>query len=150
MCHCLWTAGTRGRGWLDDLMRTRMRTAVSQALMAERRRTIPDSVPKLRLHVRRGDPTQPTVLNPLSGDAFAGLEAARGEAGAASSSAAVQPLCRNLDTRRPWYQNQPGEGEGVVRMVFSDIGQVCLTDRCWRQDSCSSAAALPCAHARAC
>lgn len=88
-------------------------------VMTERRRQIPEGLQPLRLRVRRGDPSDP-AKSTLAGDAFEGL------AKAAADNTGPQVLCRNLDKKHPWYRDAPGEGEGVIRMVISDIAAAVL------------------------
>jgi hypothetical protein len=90
-------------------------------VMLERRRKIPETSQPLCIPVRRaavdGGPSQ---HGGLCQDLFDGLSKAR-EAGSGS-----QPLCRKLDKKNPWYRDAPGVGEGVIRMVISDVAAAVL------------------------
>ena len=112
-----------------------------KGLMSDRRRTIPEKSKPLCIRVRRapadsggsgagasatgadskaGAHQEPS---PLAQDLFDGLAK---EVQAGEASGMQQPLCRNLDKKNPWYKDAPGVGEGVVRMVLSDLANSLL------------------------
>eukprot|EP01043_Picozoa_sp_COSAG02_P015903 COSAG02_NODE_688_length_18473_cov_77.428105_4_plen_2693_part_00 len=109
-----------------------------KGLMSDRRRTISEKSKPLCIRVRRAPADSGTGTSaqradadikgqqepsPLAQDLFDGL-AKELQAGEASDM--KPPLCRNLDKKNPWYKDAPGVGEGVVRMVLSDLANSLL------------------------
>ena len=101
-------------------------------LMSERRRTIPEKTKALCIRVQRAPVEeaaegQPAHPSPLAQELFDGLaqELKKGEKERKEGNT-LQPLCRNLDKKNPWYRDAPGVGEGVVRMVLSDVANAIL------------------------
>jgi hypothetical protein len=116
-----------------------------KGLMSDRRRTISEKSKPLCIRVRRAPPDSGTGTSargadadskgqqepsPLAQDLFDGLakevQAGEEEARRNPDMQKKKPLCRNLDKKNPWYKDAPGVGEGVVRMVLSDLANSLL------------------------
>ena len=111
-----------------------------KGLMSDRRRTIPEKSKPLCIRVRRAAPAEAgsggggaadgdgaaataELPSPLAQELFDSLSK---EVKAGEAQGMQQPLCRQLDKKNPWYKDAPGVGEGVVRMVLSDVANSIL------------------------